>query len=179
MSVVTLRCGVAFWYADAPPPADRFDRGWVSVSDGAPARFAAYRDVDDVTTVHDSVGTVWQQIFPDEPQALPATPAANALMIVGTRPKPGLSDDEFNAWYDTDHLPPLAASDSVVRVRRFRRTGAEYPYLALYDITDWDAWEINPARPLVRATPWAKRVVRLFDRTEGYYSPMTAAEGAR
>ncbi|HEV3124126.1 MAG TPA: hypothetical protein VG266_06075 [Candidatus Dormibacteraeota bacterium] len=176
MSVVALRCGVVFWYADAPPPRDRFEHPWVALYDDAPARFAAYLDVDDVTAVHDSAGTVWQQIFPDGPRTLPAEPESSALMVVHTRPRSGLSDDEFNAWYDTDHLPPLAASDSVVRVRRFHRAGEEFPYLALYDITDWEAWTQNPARPLVRSTPWAKRVVKLFDRTEGYYRPLTATE---
>lgn len=179
MSAVALRCGVVLWHEASPPPPERFERSWVATREGCPALCVAYRDVDDVTAVHDFAGTVWQQIFPDQAAPLPQTEQARALMVIRTRPRPPLSDEEFNAWYDTDHLPPLAASESVLRVRRFHRTGDEYPYLALYDITDWDAWAVNPARPLVRATPWARRVVPLVDRTEGYYSPLTHSGAGR
>ena len=172
------RCGTLLWNADTPPSEGAFDRVWIASRENTPSRYAAYRDVDDVTA-HEGPGTPWAQVFPDQPVAAPRADEAGALLIVRTRVTPALTDEEFNAWYDTDHLPPLAASASCRRVRRFHRPGEEYPYLALYDITDWAAWEVNPARARVRATAWARRVVPLVERTEGYYySALIAAAAA-
>jgi len=171
---VALRCGILLWHADTLPPQGAFDRVWIACRDRCPSRYVTYRDVDDVTT-SDGPGVPWAQIFPDHGVPAPPPEETAALLVVRTRPTQALDEEEFNAWYDTDHLPPLAASASCRRVRRFHRPGEAYPYLALYDISDWAAWETNPARAQVRASEWARRVVPLFERTEGYYSPLNAA----
>jgi len=110
---------------------------------------------------------VWRQVFPADAVAASTTP--EALLVVLSRPR-GITDDEFNAWYDTDHLPPLM-TERVPRVRRFHLAGEEYPYLALYEIASWDAWDSHPGRAIARSTPWMARIRTRMARTEGYYSP--------
>ena len=161
---------VRLWHADQPPPEGAFDSVWRSARDSSPRAWLAFSDTDadaDAASA-EPVGTVWRQVFPSA--ALPAPAAAEALLVVFSRPQ-GITDDEFNAWYDTDHLPPLM-TERVPRMRRFHRDVEEYPYLALYEITDWDAWESHPGRAVARSTAWMARIRRHMARTEGYYSPV-------
>jgi len=40
----------------------------------------------------------------------------------------------FNAWYDTEHVPALARVPGVLAARRFRTSGGNPKYLALYHL---------------------------------------------
>src|SRR4029077_9725419 len=152
-------------------PEGAFDRVWRAVREVSPRTWVAVADVEDIDAGADAgaPGTGRSQAFPAAPVPAPPPGAAAALMVVFSRPE-GITDDEFNAWYDTDHLPPLMTA-AVPRVRRFHRAGEEYPYLALYEISDWDAWEAHPGRAIARGTAWMARVRQHMARTEGYYSP--------
>ena len=177
-----MTSGIRLWHADEPPPDGAFDRVWRAARDVSPRTWVAYGDIADIDAVSaggDGPGTVWRQVFPAQPVAAPAPDATAALMVVFSRPQ-GITDDEFNAWYDTDHLPPLMTA-AVPRVRRFHRRGEEFPYLALYEISDWEAWQAHPGRAVARGTAWMARIRERMARTEGYYSPhtITAVTGQR
>jgi hypothetical protein len=88
---------------------------------------------------------------------------ARHLFVVGINLDPGHEED-FEAWYNNEHLPALVAVPGVSRAVRFKRvqpdpgTRDQYPaYLALYDIEnpgiagneDWQA-AVN--------TPWTIRL---------------------
>lgn len=70
-------------------------------------------------------------------------------------------DEEFNRWYDTEHLPALAAVPGVRLARRFRAVNHDarlHRYLATYHL---DAPEVvrSPAwREAVRS-PWTKELL--------------------
>jgi hypothetical protein len=55
-------------------------------------------------------------------------------------------DDEFNAWYNQDHLPNLSTVPGVQGARRYRRLSGNGPqYVAVYEcdndqVTTTDAW---------------------------------------
>jgi hypothetical protein len=55
-------------------------------------------------------------------------------------------EDEFNQWYNLEHLPKLSVVPGVVCARRYRRlSGGGTKYLALYEMTndrvmDTEAW---------------------------------------
>jgi hypothetical protein len=80
------------------------------------------------------------QILPGD--ALPAANAGGLLMIALNIP-PEVEAD-FNAWYDTEHIPVLSKVPGVLSARRFRGTGNR-KYVALYhlatpevqDSTEW------------------------------------------
>jgi hypothetical protein len=76
------------------------------------------------------------------------TAAAGALVLNAMNCPPE-AEDEFNAWYDEEHIPQLAAVKGCLNARRFVALASSHKYLALYHI----------ASPEVQAgTAWAKAV---------------------
>jgi hypothetical protein len=76
-------------------------------------------------------------------------------------------DDEFNAWYDTEHIPRLSAIPGVIAARRFRAVQGTPAYVALYHVKTTD---IYATRTWVAAneTPWMLRM-RRFQRNRTYF----------
>jgi hypothetical protein len=72
-----------------------------------------------------------EQILPGD-----ATAPANAggLLLVGMTPGAAV-ETAFNAWYDTEHVPALARVPGVLSARRFRTSGGNPKYIALYHLT--------------------------------------------
>jgi hypothetical protein len=52
-----------------------------------------------------------------------------------TMTPPRAAETEFNAWYDTEHVPALARVPGVLCARRFRSAGSGPAYVALYHLT--------------------------------------------
>lgn len=78
--------------------------------------------------------------------------------------------DEYNAWYDSEHLPRCAGIPGVLRARRYASTGilggtTDGPkYLTAYEMTGPDVWE-SPAALQARKTPWTEKMRSLFSNT--------------
>ena len=73
--------------------------------------------------------------------------------------------DDYNAWYDEEHLPRLVSVPGVERARRYVADGALSPrYLTAYDLTIKDAFE-SPAGLKARKTPWTEKMRSLFYNT--------------
>jgi len=70
------------------------------------------------------------QILPGD-QVAPET--AGGLLLVGMTPAPAV-ETAFNAWYDTEHVPALARVPGVLCARRFRTSGGNPKYVALYHL---------------------------------------------
>lgn len=82
--------------------------------------------------------------------------------IVETDVRPEAEDD-FNAWYSTEHMPGLAAVPGTARARRYLGTGAPRHY-ATYDLAERAAFGSEPWLA-VRATAWSSRVRPNFYNT--------------
>jgi hypothetical protein len=92
------------------------------------------------------------QILPGH--ALPPADAGGLLMIALNVP-PEVEAD-FNAWYDTEHIPALSAVPGVLSARRFRGTGGR-KYVALYhlatpQVQDSEEWK------KARESEWTDRL---------------------
>ena len=93
------------------------------------------------------------------PGDTPAPANAGGLLINAMNVTPEAEDD-FNAWYDEEHLPALGGVPGCLAARRYRSTetgGGAHKYLAIYhlenpDVARSDAW--NEAVD----TPWSARV---------------------
>ena len=77
--------------------------------------------------------------------------------------------DEYNAWYDKEHLPRCANIPGVLRARRYSAmpctSGTAAPrYLTAYEMTGADVWE-SPAAQTARKTPWTEKMRSLFSNT--------------
>jgi hypothetical protein len=95
--------------------------------------------------------------------------AQKGFLLVLMQP-PLAIEEEFNAWYDTEHVPERLAVPGVESALRFcSTTGAAPKYLAMYDLAaesvlDTDAYK-NVAG--ANSSPWTKRVT---GRTKVYRS---------
>ena len=98
---------------------------------------------------------------------------AGGVLLVGMTPAPD-AETEFNAWYDTEHVPALGRVPGVLSARRFR--AARHPkYVALYHLAspevvsgpDWKrASESTPMPAHIRPhiTDRARLVCRKYQR---------------
>lgn len=71
---------------------------------------------------------------------------------------------DFNAWYETEHLPGLAAVPGTVRARRFRTVDGVPRYHACYDLVETQTIG-SPPWLAVRGTAWSSRVRPAFRNT--------------
>ena len=71
------------------------------------------------------------------------------------------AEQEFNAWYDEEHIPALAAVPGCLAARRFRITSAasdgNQRYLALYHLASADVCS-SPAWKKAAGTEWTARM---------------------
>jgi hypothetical protein len=98
----------------------------------------------------------------DGEQLLPgdALPPANAgaLLLASMNVDPA-AEEEFTRWYNTEHLPQLAAVPGVLTARRYRAadTASERRYVALYHLED-AAVSRSAAWEKAAYTPWTERI---------------------
>jgi hypothetical protein len=72
--------------------------------------------------------------------------------------------DEYNEWYDKEHLPRLVTVPGVVRARRYTAVEGHPRYLTAYELTDPNAFE-SPEGLQARKTPWTAKMRSLFHNT--------------
>ncbi len=83
-----------------------------------------------------------EQILPGDAAA---PDGAGGLLLVGMTPA-AADEAAFNAWYDKEHVPALAAVPGVLCARRFRTGAGGTKYVALYhlrtpDVVDSAEWK--------------------------------------
>jgi len=82
---------------------------------------------------------------------------ARGLLVFATNVAPEV-EDEFNAWYDSEHVPALAAVPGVLLARRFRSPGGgRHKYLATYHLSAPEV-SASAAWKQAVATPWTKKM---------------------
>jgi hypothetical protein len=99
---------------------------------------------------------------------------AGALRVVGLEPPPDV-EEEYNAWYEEEHLPGLIKVPGVLRVRRFKGVEGGLAYLTVWDLA---GPEVRETESFVRAaeTPWTHRMRAKCKRTIGTtYRPLVPA----
>ncbi|HTP95224.1 MAG TPA: hypothetical protein VMK05_05205 [Burkholderiales bacterium] len=88
-------------------------------------------------------------------------------------------EDEFNDWYNLEHLAQIAGLPGVVCGRRYAAEDAPIKYLAWYDTVD-DKVETGAAfqGAIAHPTPWSQRMRKLFgDRRERFNFRLAHAVG--
>lgn len=81
------------------------------------------------------------------------------FLLVLMQPPPAF-EDEFNAWYDTEHVPERVAVPGFESGRRYVCIDGYPKYLAMYDMAHEDVLETEGYKRVSgdRASPWTKRV---------------------
>lgn len=104
-------------------------------------------------------------------------------LIVFTDPVPGC-EDEFNDWYDAEHLDDVLACEGFVAAQRFRLSDAQIAsgenaapgrYLAIYEI---EADSVEVALSRLNESAGTMRITSALD-TEGARSWAFSAIGER
>ena len=107
----------------------------------------------------------WQQ-----PAAREAAPFDAAFVYAVFFTVPEARTDEFNRWYEEDHIPALLGCEDWLAVRRFNIVDGEphrFTHLALHYLAKRDALE-SDAREKARSTPWRARLAA-EDWFKGHY----------
>ncbi len=95
--------------------------------------------------------------------------AQKGFLLVLMQPPPTI-EEEFNAWYDSEHIPERAAVPGVETALRFSSlTNAAPKYLAMYDLANEEVLDSDAYKRVAGAnsSPWTKRVT---GRTKVYRS---------
>lgn len=85
---------------------------------------------------------------------------SKGILIVTTNP-PVDMEEEFNAWYDREHVPERLSVPGFERAQRYHLACGERRYLALYDMSGFDVFG-SPAYLATSGcnnTPWTKRII--------------------
>lgn len=98
------------------------------------------------------IRNVYEEIFAHGEQPAEAAPCVLAVRT----DIPGALEDEFNSWYNEDHIPALLAVPGVYCARRYLAVEGAPKYLAVYELENLDV-------PNTEA--WAR--ARMFGRSPG------------
>ncbi len=82
------------------------------------------------------------------------------FLLVLMQPPANL-DEEFNAWYDTEHVPERLAVPGILTAIRFSSVTTATPkYLAMYDLESEAVLESDAYKRVAgeNSSPWTKRV---------------------
>ena len=86
--------------------------------------------------------------------------AQTGFLLVLMQP-PANIEEEFNAWYDSEHVPERLAVPGVLTAIRFSSISAATPkYLAMYDLESEAVLDSDAYRRVAgdNSSPWTKRV---------------------
>jgi hypothetical protein len=85
--------------------------------------------------------------------------ANKGFLLVTMQPPPAL-EEEFNAWYDTEHVPERAAVPGFITALRFVCLTGFPRYLAMYDLESHAVLETPEYLRVAydRSSPWTRRV---------------------
>src|SRR5688572_4864243 len=72
-------------------------------------------------------------------------------------------EEEFNDWYNLEHLAQVVALPGFVSARRYRVDDAPLRYLAWYDTVDESIEGAADFQRIVeKPTPWSQRIRRFY-----------------
>jgi hypothetical protein len=86
--------------------------------------------------------------------AAPANAEGMLMFAMNVVPE---ADAEFNAWYNEEHLPALAAVPGCLCARRFRMDGGTHKYVSFYHLNAPEL-QASPAWRKAAGTPWTEKM---------------------
>jgi hypothetical protein len=100
------------------------------------------------------------------PGQLKSPETAGGVILVSMNVDP-VREDEFNDWYNMEHIPHFNRLAGVIAARRFRATRGDPRYVPLYHVED-TAIYATPGWMAANETPWILRM-RRFQRDRTYF----------
>ncbi len=86
--------------------------------------------------------------------------SARAILLVLMQPPPAF-EEEFNCWYDTEHIPERLAVPGFTAARRYACLLGWPRYMALYDLANVEVLDSAAYRRVSgkNFSPWTRRVL--------------------
>ena len=108
--------------------------------------------------------------------------AQNGFLLVTMQPPPAF-EEEFNAWYDAEHIPERLSVPGFLTGLRYVCLDGHPRYLAMYDLQSFDVLSSAAYNAVGydRASPWTKRVtgrVKVWRSAGHQVYPGTAVTGS-
>ncbi|MSP02112.1 MAG: hypothetical protein EXR07_13835 [Acetobacteraceae bacterium] len=100
------------------------------------------------------------------PGTLVSPENAGGVVLVSMTPDPE-REEEFNDWYNMEHIPHFNRLPGVIAARRFRAIEGNPRYVALYHVENTDIYA-TPGWMAANETPWILRM-RRFQRDRTYF----------
>jgi hypothetical protein len=99
----------------------------------------------------------YQLVISEYMEATMTTPQGLLQIMTDVAPE---FEDEFNQWYEQEHLAERMAIPGFIRARRFKALEGSPKYLALYDLASPDVLNCEAYRHLVGEgrTAWSRRL---------------------
>ena len=91
---------------------------------------------------------------------------AGGVILVSMQPDPE-REDEFNDWYNLEHIPFFNKLPGVIAARRFKAITGRPKYVALYHVETADIYATREWM-VINETPWIHRM-RRFQRDRTYF----------
>lgn len=85
----------------------------------------------------------------------------NGLLLVMIDVEPAHEED-FNRWYDEEHLPERLQCKGFVSARRFLSVEGEPKYLAIYEMEDVEVLDQEAYLQLLPPSEWMQRLTPHF-----------------
>ncbi len=104
--------------------------------------------------VHKIGRFVGEQILPGQEQA---PKNAGGLLFVAMNVEAEY-ENEFNDWYNLEHIPRLAKVPGCLSARRFIMQGGTHKYIAIYHLETVEI-SASPVWKKAVQTPWTKRII--------------------
>jgi hypothetical protein len=82
------------------------------------------------------------------------------LLLVLTDVPPEI-EEEFNRWYDEEHIPERLAVPGFVGATRYRAVEGSPRYLALYELSDVSVLQSEPYLRLLNSDAWTEWTTRI------------------
>jgi hypothetical protein len=118
---------------------------------------------------------VYEQIFPDAgelPGVSRASGAASGGLLVNRMDVSAEGEQDFNDWYNQEHLHALSQVEGNIASRRFRAVEGSPSYMAIYELTE-PAVQASAAWAKAVDTPWTSRVrPSMLTRWRTVYKPL-------
>ena len=114
---------------------------------------------------------IYEQVFPESSDYV--APQSRYVLLVGHEVPRG-KYGEFNAWYNTEHIPYLLQVPGVLAIRRFHMAERKFPpmtdhggilsrHLTIWDVQDKSAFETEEFAKAA-ASPWSQWVRSWYTR---------------
>jgi hypothetical protein len=110
---------------------------------------------------------IYEQIFPVDEEY---QPPSSRYLLIAEQEIPAQYEEEFNAYYNTEHIPAINQVPGFLTARRFKLSmefppvpdnKAIRPYITVYDVQDEEVFATEVFKRQ-SASPWQRRMVSIY-----------------